>query len=157
MAKGFTLLELMVVIAAIAILATISVFSYGRAQASARDSVRKSDLRNYRVALEKYVSVNGIFPIGGSGVDPFRDFSGPTPTGIFKDDSILLTGGFMTAILRDPINKDTDLGGIYYRYLTDFRGTNYVLYAHLEAAPKVWWLQHSTGDSEALDDEPTSP
>ena len=50
--KGFTLIELLIVITIIGILASLTLASYGSAQAKARDGVRKSDLAQVKRALE---------------------------------------------------------------------------------------------------------
>lgn len=60
--KGFTLVELMVVMAIIAILATAGVSSYGSYIKRARDTARFSDLKAIETALISYQSVNGRFP-----------------------------------------------------------------------------------------------
>lgn len=52
--KGFTLIELLIVISIIGILASLTLASYGSAQAKARDGVRKSDLAQLKRALELY-------------------------------------------------------------------------------------------------------
>jgi len=55
--KGYTLLELLVVIGLITILMSFGAASYSTAQQKARDSKRKSDLRTLQNALEQYYSV----------------------------------------------------------------------------------------------------
>lgn len=57
--KGFTLIELLIVISIIGILASLSLVSYGGAQKQSRDAIRKSDLEQYRNALEGYAGANG--------------------------------------------------------------------------------------------------
>jgi general secretion pathway protein G len=52
--RGFTLLELMVVIAIIVILLGMATVRYQRAVLNAREAVLKSDLRSIREAIEHY-------------------------------------------------------------------------------------------------------
>lgn len=56
---GFTLIELMIVITIITILVTIGVTSFTTSQKKARDSRRKSDVRDIQTALEQYFAVCG--------------------------------------------------------------------------------------------------
>ena len=60
--KGFTLVELMVVMAIIAILATAGISSYGSYIKRARDTARFSDLKAIETALISYQTVNGRYP-----------------------------------------------------------------------------------------------
>lgn len=61
--KGFTLIELLIVISIMGILATLVIASMAGAQKQARDAQRKSDLGQYRIALESYaVNKNGLYP-----------------------------------------------------------------------------------------------
>lgn len=57
--KGFTLLEMLVVIGIIAILVGIGSVSYSTAQRKSRDAKRKSDLQAIQNAMEQYYSVCG--------------------------------------------------------------------------------------------------
>jgi prepilin-type N-terminal cleavage/methylation domain-containing protein len=59
---GFTLVELMIVIAVIAILATLGLVGFRSAQASARDTQRMNNIRGVQAALECYFSENGQYP-----------------------------------------------------------------------------------------------
>jgi general secretion pathway protein G len=60
--KGFTLVELLVVVAIIGILAAISVVSLNTARARARDSRRVADVRQIQTALELYYNDMGTYP-----------------------------------------------------------------------------------------------
>lgn len=64
MKKGFTLMELLIVIALIGILVTMGVASYSTAQIKSRDARRKADMKVFQNAYEQYYSENnGIYPI----------------------------------------------------------------------------------------------
>lgn len=60
--RGFTLLEIIVVIAVIGILASITAFGFGRFQADSRDTQRATDAAVIVEALEKYFDENGEYP-----------------------------------------------------------------------------------------------
>lgn len=60
--KGFTLLELVVVIMIIGILATLAISNVVGQTAKARDSRRKADLVNIQKALELYYADNNAYP-----------------------------------------------------------------------------------------------
>lgn len=65
--KGFTLIELLVVISLIGVLATLVVANMNSARERARDTVRKSDLRNIQTALRLYYNDNNGYPQSSSG------------------------------------------------------------------------------------------
>lgn len=82
--RGFTLLELLVVISIIAILIALGTVSYTAAQKKARDARREGDIRAWGSAMEQYYSDNasayqaGCTPgtsylQGGNPVDPKND------------------------------------------------------------------------------------
>src|SRR3989344_604929 len=54
--KGFTMIELLVVIVIIAIMASIAIFGVQGARESGRDAKRKADLANIQSALELFRS-----------------------------------------------------------------------------------------------------
>ena len=60
--KGFTLIEIIVVIAIIGILAGLSVFGFSRFQEDTRDARRASSVTVIAEALEKYFDANGEYP-----------------------------------------------------------------------------------------------
>lgn len=70
--RGFTLVELMIVIAVIAILATMGLVGFSRAQKSGRDTDRSQRAKGLQVALECLYGIDGVYP---SSLD-FTDLDG---------------------------------------------------------------------------------
>ncbi|CAN5119629.1 hypothetical protein BH09PAT3_BH09PAT3_2790 [soil metagenome] len=60
--KGFTIVELLIVIVVIGILAALVVTTYGGIQAKARDSKRQSDLQAVQTQIEAYYATNSFYP-----------------------------------------------------------------------------------------------
>ena len=67
--RGFTIVELLIVIVVIAILAAISVVAYSGIQQRARDSQRENDIKILTKALELYYIDNGKYPPGGGSTN----------------------------------------------------------------------------------------
>lgn len=59
---GFTLIEILVVIAIIGILTTLVVLNYNDSRAKARDAKRKQDLSTYQNAIEAYFDDYNVYP-----------------------------------------------------------------------------------------------
>ncbi len=83
--KGFSLVELLVVVAIITILATIGISSFTSLQKNSRDAKRKSDLSIIQSSLEQYRADQGYYPasltFGGSLKSPSgtRTYIGEIP------------------------------------------------------------------------------
>lgn len=60
--QGFTLMEILIAIAIIAILTAIGIVSYGSINRGARNAKRKSDIGQIQSALELYRSDFGYYP-----------------------------------------------------------------------------------------------
>lgn len=117
--RGFTLIELLVVIAILGILATISITSFAAAPKRARDAQRKSDLNQYRLALENYANDNnGLYPapqgVGGEVAINAYDLCDPTNANAPLKQ-------YMGSCLNDPKNPN-DVGW-RYRYIANASGT----------------------------------
>ena len=77
--KGFTIIELLIVIIIIGILALIGVVAYGNVQESARNSKRQSDISSLHTALEAYFVQSSTYPslteINDDSAGGFRETS----------------------------------------------------------------------------------
>ncbi len=72
--KGFTLVEIMIVVAIIALLAAIAIPNLLRAKISANDALAQSTLRTLSTAAETYTTANnGAYPTSEA------DLTGATP------------------------------------------------------------------------------
>ena len=60
--RGFTIVELLIVVVVIAILATITIVAYNGIQNRANDSVVQSDMRNTYNKILQYQVVNSVLP-----------------------------------------------------------------------------------------------
>lgn len=109
-AKGFTLVELLVVISIISLLSSVIFASLNSARAKARDAKRLADLNQIYLALQQYFDANGYLPTNASygEVDPGGwDYSSQ---GQFLP--FLQTGGFFSKVPVDPLNNGT--GDVFY-------------------------------------------
>lgn len=60
--KGFTIVELLIVIVVIGILALLVITTYSGIQAKARNSKRQTDIQSIQTQLEAFFSQNGYYP-----------------------------------------------------------------------------------------------
>jgi len=133
MKKGFTLIELLVVISIVGILASLTLVSYTGAQKQTRDTERRSDLNQYRNALETYASSNnGLYPDTVSGI---------------ANLCLVLSPSYMSTCPSDPTT------GSSYGFYSSASGDEYVIYAGLETTGEYWEVC-STGGSGNFDTEP---
>lgn len=81
LAKGFTVVELLIVIVVIAILAVISIVSYNGIKERANETAVKTDLTNNRDKLLEYKAATGRFPSLRSNINKGADNCDGTPAG----------------------------------------------------------------------------
>jgi len=108
--KGFTLIEMLIVITIIALLASLILVGMGGARAKARDARRIADLRSVQNALELYYSNNSVYP------------DATTWTGL-EDD--------LKTVNVTKLPKDPDPNATYY-YCPVTGNLSYILAAQLE-------------------------
>lgn len=139
--RGFTMIEMLVVIALIGILAGLALVSFSSVQKQARDTTRKSDLKQYQNALEAYANLsNGLFPS--------RTSSAQAHTTLCSDLNVRLEPDISCS--PDPKFGGSD-ATLDYRYISN--GTNgtatasqYVLWAKLENfSTNTYWIICSNG------------
>lgn len=105
--KGFTIVELLIVIVVIAILAAITIVAYNGIQGRARDSQRVADMQSIVKALELYKTTNGSYPAAvptanASGWEVSTD--GTTTTNFLN---ALTTSRTIAKVPLDPVNTGT--------------------------------------------------
>lgn len=135
--EGFTLIELMVVIAIIGILSVMGLAEFNTSRARARDAHRKSDLAQIRLGLQLYNTDMNVFP---QTIDNDPDGSAvPPPGSIFSLGSELLS--YVTIVPRDPVNSPSQ----EYRYAVSPDRKRYVLCTPVESIPGMWYNLFETG------------
>jgi len=92
-AGGFTLIELIVVIAIIGILATIAMPAMKNAPQRAREAVLKEDLYQMRSSIDQYLADKGHYP------------------GSLEE---LVTEGYLRRLPEDPITKSSQTWQVEY-------------------------------------------
>jgi len=132
---GFTLVELLVVMAILGILSSIAFGQYRNSQKKARDAQRQSDLSNIARALEMYYNDNGTYPLSSdegkimavvdAGEDATEVNWGSAFLEEYELDEDVQSIIYMKLLPRDPESS--------YSYCYDStNGTKYALYSMLE-------------------------
>lgn len=117
--KGFTIVELLIVIVVIGILAAISIVAYGSIQANARYSAYRSDIQSINKAILMYHTENGYYPGTATASCSTNQSTG---TGNFIPGSPAITPKYIPNI-PDVINYSA--GQNYYAYCWTANGADY--------------------------------
>jgi type II secretion system protein G len=134
MKKGFTLIEIMVVIAIMGVLITMIAGSFIASQKKGRDLKRKSDIVQVGKAMEMYFYDKGRYPLGDAGTGKFigcvESVGGPevacdwgSTTGWKNATAGVI---YMGLLPKDPTSTQK------YWYSSDATGSYYKIYARLE-------------------------
>lgn len=116
--KAFTILEIVIAIALIAIFITLPVLAYNSYLKKTRDTQRKNSINQIQSALEQYRANNGKYP----AADTWKD--------------TLVAQSYIPSVPKDPLDGQAVTGeqGVYYGF--DYTPTadlqSYELSAHLE-------------------------
>jgi prepilin-type N-terminal cleavage/methylation domain-containing protein len=159
--KGFTLIELIVVISIISLLSSVVLSSLNTVRAKARDSQRLSDMVQLRNALQLYYNDHGSYPRTTSGVGLSVVYADPGCTRSLTrpDRNIeswipgLVEGGYISELPRDPNPKDqahgTSPAAACYMYASD--GNTFILsaWATLETGPNTSTFYSRAGFRES--------
>lgn len=140
--NGFTLLELIVVMAIIGILSTMMIGNFVTSQMRARDAKRKNDITQLQRALEQYMNDHGTYPLStdndvsgqiiGCGVDPLV----PAACTWGQEFSLGLSPK-STYMIKLPVDNRT---GVTYHYRSN--GTKYQIYTRLENVQDKDFLEY---------------
>lgn len=103
--RGFTLIELIVVVAIIGFLSSVGIVSFSEAQKDARDKRRIADLRNIQSALELYHVDHAGFP---------RENQGANGNISTNQTFLNLIGPYLQGIPVDPTGPGSDTFYYYY-------------------------------------------
>ena len=134
--KGFSILELMIVVTIIGILATIAVQKWREYQSKTRDNIRKLALSQVAKALEVYYMKNRSYPNTSSKYLGYGSSHGGK--GFTGADGYVpgLAPKYISELPKDPLfDENPDCGNCGYLYKSD--GVGYKLLSYLNTAAEL--------------------
>jgi type II secretion system protein G len=144
--RGFTIVELLVVIVVIAILAAITIVAYNGIQQRARDSSIRADLANLSKKLELYNADNGTYPTSNTQAATlaFRFSFSPVSSNVI----LCSAGGTAYAVLVQQYGKQYKLlsgQGVSEISITWNSSSGAALCANTPYGPTAWGYDFVTG------------
>jgi len=108
--KGFTLIELMVVVMIIGILAALAIPSFVNATTKSKQGKAKADLRTYGTALELYYTDNDTYPETGSLANLKPTYMKTIPDDPWGHDYVFVKNGTGASATYDLYSQGSDTG-----------------------------------------------
>ena len=104
MKNGFSLVELMIVVAVLGILAAIIVPQFQEQSTRAKEAVAKDNLHTLRGAIELYTARNGGIPPGYQNNNPQNP-----PSELVFNQQLVTEGHYLSEMPENPFNKRQDI------------------------------------------------
>lgn len=117
--RGFTLMELMIVMVIIGILTSIIGGSFMQSKLKARDAQRKNDLGQVQRALESYYNDHGTYPPASDG-----KILGTPWGGVFQDTN--------PTVYMNQLPNDSKQPSMQFFYVTSSDDMKYQMFTYLE-------------------------
>ncbi|MBL8159742.1 type II secretion system protein [Candidatus Saccharibacteria bacterium] len=153
-ARGFTIVELLIVIVVIGILAAIALSVFGDSQRRARNLETSELVKVYKKALVAYVTVNGRYPADessclGFGYGDYSNDSIPGDCVTWNGDESIVEN----PLILDPLKQYTGLAKApTSKYAPRSDGGamigatfEYIGGVNLDGQPHPWWITYLLG------------
>ena len=172
--RGFTLLELLVVVAIIILLAAIAIPVYGRMMDKARRSAVVAEFANLATVLETFHIDWGHYPLAASGSQAiasddapvYRELtgegSGTAFTNVFPAKTVhgdaapivYIGAGALSSMTNPFVRSPADLP---YQYATNAAGTAWVLYVKMGTSESARYLVRTDRQSGIVESATEPP
>jgi prepilin-type N-terminal cleavage/methylation domain-containing protein len=125
--KGFTLIELVIVMAIMGILIAASASTFQTSRIKGKDGRRKSDLKQLQTALETYINDWGLYPAASGGIITACGGQGTSTCdwgSAFTDQN--------GTVYMATLPSDSSAPSIQYLYVVSSDKKKYQLFTYLE-------------------------